>query len=369
MKHQMTRLSVFALLALGLAFAGCADDSSNPVGGAEDDISGTETLDSLNLDEDFGGLAYTDEPEGFGDDELLAAMMIDEQASLSEDEEDSLLDEADDLDPRTLRRTFVKILWGQLEGDFDGTREDFEAIDWSGSVKVTDGVVALKRTILFERPTDRRLPRVSRDSLAWVSKTYPHYDGIVISILSPELDGVAQGDLIIDMPLFQATLSIDGLDGYEQLTRVDEDGNSVSIRGEIFETAGCAKGFLMGFWKNIADLDATEAIEMGVFKGRYVGQNGITTGFIRGMFGLDSEGQPVLFGKYVNRNGRVQGLIAGTWEADGDGEGMGSFRARWVNRRGARMGTLGGMYHENGRNEIGDGFFEGRYQENCGSGS
>lgn len=365
MKRALTHFSILTVFALGAAFAGCADDGSTPLDASADDISGEQPLSAPDLDEDFGGLEYSDEAAGF-DDPALLAMMVEDDLALSEDEEDSLRDEEDELNGPTVRTTLVKILWGQLDGDFDRAEAgSFEAVDWSGSVSVTRGGVALKRTILFEKPGDHRLPRNSRDSLAWVSRTGPHYDGILISLISPVEDGVAQGDLVIDTPNYRTTLNVDTLDGYEEMTVVDAVGNSVAIHGKVYQTLGCAQGFAAGFWKKVADDDATDAIEMGVFRGRFVGQSGLSTGFVKGVYGLNSAGERVMVGKVISRNGAIRGLLAGRWDA-GDEDGMGSFQAFWSNRRGLRMGTLRGNYQENDADEIGDGFFEGRYAEICG---
>lgn len=370
MTRTLTRFSLLAVLAFGVTFAGCSSDDPSPVAGGDDDVSGTESLDTLDLDEAYGGLSFSDEAEAFGDDELLSAAMVEEAAALSEDEEDSLTDDDPTLDRPGIRRTYVKILWGQLDGEFDPDtdRSDQALLDWSGSVKVTEGVVALKRTILFERPRDHRLPRSTRDSLAWVSHTGPHFDGILICVMSPVEDGVAQGELILETPQFRTSLSIDTLDGYEQFTEVDAEGNAVAIRAAVIEPQGCAAGFLAGFWKGVEDRPETDAIERGVFRGRFVGQAGMTTGFLKGFYGLNSEGERVMAGKFIGRNGRVRGLVAGTWTPDESGDGMGTFEARWVNRNGLRMGVLAGVYQAHEAEGRGDGFFEGRYHEICDDG-
>ena len=355
---------LLALFGVTMFVTGCADDTIGPA--ADVDVSGDQTLETADLDQAYGGLSFTDEDEAFGDDALLAAMVSEEAAALSEDDEDSLSDDDPSLRAPQIRRTFVRILWGQLDGEFDpeADRSSVELLDWSGSVKVSEGVVALKRTILFERPSDHRLPRVSRDSLAWKSATGPHFDGVLVCVLS-RLDDEDLGQLVFETPQYDVTLDIADLDGFEQVVAVDENGNAVSIQAQVQDQVRCAAGFVSGFWKSIEDRPETEAIEMGGFRGRYVGQNGVTTGFLMGFYGLDSEGQRVMVGKFIGRDGRIQGLIAGTWIPESDGMGM--FQARWVNRSGKHLGTLQGRYIENGEREIGDGFFGGRYREICSS--
>ena len=370
MIRTLTRSPLAGALALAILFAGCSDDT-NPIDAGPDELDGTESIETADLDAAYGNIAFTDEAEAFGDDELLTAADLDDAAALSEDDEDSLTDDDPSLGGPNVRRTYVRILWGQLDGRFDPATErpEIEPVDWSGSIKVTEGAVALKRTILFERRTDHRLPRASRDSVAWKSFPGPHYDGVLVCLITPVEDGAVSGEMIFETPQFSTTLAIDLLDGFHETTVVDDLGNAVSIRAAVREPQGCAAGFVAGFWKGIEDRPETDAIEMGFFRGRYVGQAGLTNGFLKGLYGMTSEGERVMVGKYVSRNGRVMGLIRGTWTSDESGDGMGTFQAHWVNRRGTRAGELFGSYYANGEDEIGDGFFEGRYQENCSDAS
>ncbi len=367
---KRTPISVFSFFALvlGLALTGCSEDTNDPMAAGDDDVTGTESMQTIDLDQQYGGLAYTDEAEGFGDTELVSAAMVEDEAALAEGDEDSLTDDDPSLADPQMRRTFVRILWGQLDGDFDPetvSSAPTAGLDWSGSLKVSEGVVALKRTILFERPFDHRLPRAERDSLAWTSRTGPHYDGVLVCVLSRVEDGVAPGELVLETPQFRTTLTIDTLDGYDEIVRVDAAGNAVLIQARVQDQRYCGEGFVTGFWKGIEDRPETDAVEMGAFRGRYVGRSGATTGFLMGVYGLNSQGERVMAGKYIGRGGRVKGLIRGTWEPAADAEGAGSFQARWVNRNGMHLGTVLGRYLENEENEAGDGFFEGRYEEIC----
>ena len=53
-------ISIVALFGLGSMLSGCADDGSNPLASADDDVSGTQSLETIDLDDEFGGLAYTE---------------------------------------------------------------------------------------------------------------------------------------------------------------------------------------------------------------------------------------------------------------------------------------------------------------------
>lgn len=368
MMQHVTPWTRFGFLTLLVLLAACAEDG-DPTAVGDDAVEGTESLETVDLDADYGDLAWTDESAGFGDDELLAAAAFDEQAALTEDEEDSLIAGDEELATTPMRRTVVRLLWGQLDGSFatSGPRDEASMLDWSGSARVTAGAVALKRTILFERPWDHRLPRVERDSLAWKSATGPHYDGVLLVVMSPLVDGVAQGELVIDTEPFTTRLRIDELDGFDAVTAVDAAGNAISIRAAVVEPRGCAAGFLNGFWKDVEDRPETDAIEGGVFRGRVVLEDGITIGFLKGVYGWNAAGERVMVGKLVGPAGRLRGLIAGTWTPDEETAGLGSFEGHWVGRDGARRGVIGGRYLRNAEGEPGDGFFEGRFQEICSS--
>ena len=89
----------------------------------------------------------------------------------------------------------------------------------------------------------------------------------------------------------------------------------MSIQAHVQDQRFCGEGFVTGFWKGVEDRPETDALEMGVFRGRYVGRSGSTTGFLMGLYGLDSQGERVMIGKYIGRGGRVKGLIRGVWDA------------------------------------------------------
>lgn len=365
---MMTRfgrsVAILSLASL-FAFGGCSDETTLS-GSGDGDVSGGSSLETLDLDAEYGDLAFTDEAVAFGDPQLLAATLIDE-AALSEDDEDSLNDDDPSLTRPMMARTYLRILWGQLEGRFDpadGDRPELERLDWTGVLSVSAGAIAMKRTVLFERPYDHLLPRTSRDSLEWVSHTGPHFDGLLVCIVSPVVDGVAQGELTFATGPFTTTVSVADLDGIDRKVDVDNLGNAVSFLGRKADRTGCGAGFLGGLWKNTEDRPETEAVELGVFRGRFAGEHGMVHGFLQGVYGLNTSGERVFIGKYIGRDGRIRGLIRGTWTPAEDAEGMGSFQGRWVGRNGEHRGELQGRYRA-GEHERADGFFQGLWKERC----
>lgn len=368
MSRNLVRLTSLTLFALGATLAGC-DDDNGMLGTAGDDVSGTATMETLDLDAEYGGLSFSDEVVAFGDDDLIALANASDASALVDDEEDSVRSDDPSIDSPAMRHTYLRVLWGQLDGAYDRNSDpaSISRLDWSGSIKVSEGAVVLKRTILFERPYDHRLPRTSRDSLAWKSFTGRHFDGVLVKIISPVVDGVAQGSMTFSTPQYETTLRVSDLADFELLVDVDANGNAVSFRGQSFVRERCFEGFTNGFWKHHADRPETAAIEMGAFRGRILNQSGVVVGYLMGRYGLNTAGDRVMAGKYIGRNGRIVGLVGGTWEPAEGAQSTGSFQARWVNRGGNVKGTLMGRYRANDADQIGDGFFEGRWQESCTS--
>jgi hypothetical protein len=209
------------LLLLSVAmFSIACSDSSDPLGSAEQDISGDNSMDAINLDQEYGGLSFSDEPDAFGDALLKAEAELGDQLAASEGDEDDLLREHPEFDRPDVRRTYVRILWGRLdgrpEGDLERTEAAFERVNWDGTLTVDGGVVALKKTILFERATDWRLPRDDRHSLGWKSMTGPHKDGILVCVISrPNDEGVVSGSVEFSTGPLTVSFDLAELDGLD----------------------------------------------------------------------------------------------------------------------------------------------------------
>jgi len=351
-------------LAAGLfALAGCGAESAVTSGG--DDISGSETMETLDLDKAYGGLSWSDEPEAFGDDILLADA-ADEDRAATDDDESDVLDE----DPAASRyvRTYLRVMWGQLDGrpEGDGLRaaaSDCEPVVWDGDLTVSEGAIAAKRLILFERPTDHRLPRDNRQTLAWASTTCPHVDGILVCLLTePNEDGSLPGEVTFTTGPLTQTFAIADLADLDETVKVDENGNAVSFVGFTERPERCAQGFLGGYWQKHRD----DEHDGGWFRGRLSNANGRLRAYLMGRFGENSEGERVFAGKIIARGGRILGLVGGTYEPSGNGDGLGSFVGRWVNRNETHMGVLMGRYET--LPERGAGFFHGKWEERCEDG-
>jgi hypothetical protein len=356
-RHTIELLAFVAIASIGL---GCADDDPGPVVAGGDDISGENAIDEIDLDSFYGGLAWTDEPEAFGDTALLEEASSEDDALAADDEAelvaaDPTLREAD------VRRIALRIVWGRLDGDRadpEGVHEPVEFVDWTGALQVRGAVVALKRPILFERPHDHVLRREDRQRLTWVSHTGPHVDGILVCVLArPSDTGVLEGELEFRTAQLSRRFRLDELDGLDEVVVLDDRGTAVSFRAHQLDEPDCPQGFLTGYWHREPDQLT------GMFRGRILGSGGRLRGFLVGRYGINARGERVLAGKMVDREGAVRGLLRGSWEPAEDREGTGRFQGHWALRNGEIAGGLRGRFVSRGERRV--GFFQGMWREDC----
>lgn len=358
---RLRHLALPLALMVGLfVLAGCGTEAALTPAGS-DDISGSESMETLDLDKAYGGLSWTDEPAAFGD-EILLADAADEERALADDDESDVLE--DDENPSRYVRTYLRVVWGKLDGRPEGDElrpdtVDCERVVWDGDLTVSEGAIAAKRLLLFERPTDHRLPRDNRQTFAWASTTCPHVDGVLVCILTePNEDGSLPGEVTFTTGPLTQTFAIADLNGLDQTVKVDENGNAVSFVGFSERDERCAQGFLAGYWQKHRDDDR----DGGWFRGRLSNQHGQLRAWIMGRYGMNDAGERVFAGKIINREGRILGLAGGTYEPAGD-DGIGSFAGRWVNRTETHMGVLMGRYET--LPDRGAGFFHGKWEERC----
>jgi hypothetical protein len=264
------------------------------------------------------------------------------------------------------------MVWGNLDGPVDDeTRlEDDELVDWSGMLSVDRGIVLIRRVVLFERPFDSVVrPRPDRQTVAWNSHTGGHYDGLVVQIIEPPLDGNGDGEIDdgMDEPnllhfesmAFSETFDMAEVADLDALYDVEPAGNAIHFTGfQLSDLDLCPKGFLAGVWED--DLEADDG--SGYFRGRWVTLLGAAAGHVRGAYGYDEEGNPVFFGKYINRSGGFRGLLVGTW-VPADETGRGEFHGHWVNAAETIEGLVAGRFLN--LPERAGGFFQGRWATDC----
>lgn len=364
-QHRFPR-PVWALLAVTALAVGCSDTA--PItGAAVDDVPGSNGMEDLDLSLPYGGLAFTDEPAAFGNAALLAEAVEEEAALRAEAEEAETIRQAVPTlrDAPEVARTYVRILWGNLDGARPELRtlpEDTPAWTvWDGSLSVTEGAIALRKTILFERPYDHLLPRVGFQALSWHSTTLPHVDGILVCVLSrPDAEGNLPGEITFETGPATRTFAIADLADLEETVRVDDQGNGVSFVGLSGRPGLCPRGFLGGLWKANDDGDG------GVFRGRVTHDHGRLRGYVMGRYGTTRDGDRVFAGKFIDEEGRILGLLQGTWEPSAEEDGTGVFRGRWAGRDGETAGLLRGRYLT--RPDRPGGVFQGYWERSCEGG-
>ncbi len=358
-----TRQGLNLLIASALvvwAVSGCENTAGTDA--ANDISSRTQTV---NLDDEFGGFNTADESPAFGD-----AMLAADYGPGSDVE----VDDPMAADPRTIfdrrhPRRFLMITWGNLRAD---SLINFTT-DWTGGLCADNAVVVVNRTIRFD-PQDHLLPRTSRSCVEWVSYTQPHFDGVLVSLLPMRCDSVTTGatvDSLCTLPVsvtfktgpLTVTFTQDELADLHKVIPVDDAGNAVAFNTLVVMPGDCRGGFLAGQWKPV-DGDARIA---GRFRGKWISENGVHMGYLRGIYGVNGRGNHVFFGKWITEGGAFQGLLKGrygalpavsTREADGWFEGV------WYSRQLRVAGGLHGVW-STGNDDAAGGFFRGRWGAHC----
>lgn len=382
MTRKMVLLVAGTLLAMGL-LTGCGNDEPDVTTAS---LNGFDDFDQMDFNDPDGGLTATDEDVAFGDEALKAMLLADDQDSV----DDPLADDpmVREMEERSRHReryaegerprfTYLKLKWGMLRGPEDTTRVEppCDMTDWSGSIRTDNGVVVVKRMIKFEYPADHVVfPRLDRQTVAFVSRTWCHYDGLLIQIIEPPVDETmppeAPNKIYIDMPLYQGEFLVSELADLEDVIDVDDLGNRIQLNGFGLEDIEvCPKGWLSGRFRNLRqDRPDTAGGQdrgerHGSLAGAWITLDGRIHGFMRGGYGINADGERVFHGKYIDRRGKFCGLLRGHWEpAENEGD-LGEFGGKWFTRDGGVEGVLGGRAHP--VPGYPGGFYEGRWTTLC----
>lgn len=354
--HILIALTVVAVWT----FFGC---SSTEEPGVDDDLLSRDQV--VDLDDPYGGFNFADEDPAFGDD-VMTDMFGPELDAVYVDpmEDDPDVDRA----RKALRPvTYLMITWGNLEAD---STIDFWT-DWNGSLSAENGAICLKRTIRWDAH-DQILPRTSRDLLEWESRTKPHFDGILVALhkilpRDPTVDDSASVDIAandtqlavtFDTGPLTVTINEEDLRDLHRVVTVDEAGNAVAFNTFRFYPQGCPQGFMAGQWKPVDHRPG------GIFRGKWISNNGVHEGYLKGVYGPSEDGDNVFFGKWIKHNGSFQGLLVGYYGAH-DVEPGGWFRGVWLTRGLRTGGRVHGVWNTRDDVERPGGFFKGRWKKAC----
>jgi hypothetical protein len=379
---RTTTITATVLLMIGL-MAGCSSDETSLTTTSQ---TGFDDYELMDMDQAYGGLTATDEEVAFGDEALKAMLLAEEQEAVTDPLADSPL--VLEMEERSRHReryedgerpkfTYLRLKWGMLRGADDATADErpCDMTDWTGTLRTDRGIVVVKRMIKFEFPADHVVfPRLDHRTVAFVSHTWCHYDGLLIQIIEPPGTESTRPEvankLYIDTPAYKGEFLVSELAGMDEVFEVDDKGNRIHLNGFGLEDIEvCPKGFLSGRYRHApVDMPDTVAHEgegkrYGSFAGAWYKLNGRIHGFMRGGYGVNAAGERIFVGKFIDRQGRFRGLLRGGWEPTNDERGLGNFRGEWVTRGRNIEGLLGGRSHPV-EGYLG-GFYEGRWTTLC----
>jgi len=348
----MNRLPVFLLIFMMIASLAWVTGCRSPQAPASGIGEISNRQQSPDVNDEYGGYNTRDESTGFGDEEMLGEFAEDQVY------DDPFATDAPELGSVSDHGLFLMITWGNLHRD----AAIAHLTDWSGSLSIDPGAIVLKRTIRFEA-NDRIIPRTQREVLAWESTTGWGMDGILVRII-PRLSDTSV-DVAVDPENTIITFQTDPvkvdftlaqLPGLHRVITLD-DGNAVAFSAVKLPPVPCPHGFLRGAWHNNPERPG------GEFFGRWATADGEIKGFLKGIYGVNDDGQKVFFGKMIDRTGRFQGIMRGRWGNHPADEHGGWFAGHWVDRNLMIEGGLKGEWHRSPH--CNGGFFRGMWAKNC----
>jgi len=369
----MKRLLALFAVALLLAGSGCQLFESTPTA-PENQIS-DNTAGEINLDDEYGGFTFSDEPPAFGEPESYEPLLAEEPTY--DDPYQYTNEYQKCIRARGARVYRLRAIWGHLAGlNPDSASTDFCTLDWTGSMHMEGGIIIIEKVIAFD--VNDYIERVDRSTISWISHTGPHIDGVQVKIIVPAAPIDSTGELYdavptlaIETPPFSRKFTIDELDSLALIEPVDRCGNGISIVSYPINPFR-PHGHLMGEWNmvpgdTVYSPDSTEVrgVVLGYYKGIWFSDKGLAAGYLRGVFGINSSGEKVFYGKYVDMSGRFMGILKGNYgkcEDDiDDSLPMGWFRGIWINRWRVVGGELRGHWAADSE---GHGYFHGRWRSN-----
>ncbi len=325
-----------AAFALGTAACTDAADPSETVAAA--------------LELDNGGLDLDDEAPEFGDPADLDAAALEASNVYADPLDGDAAVIAMRVRPGAAR-TRVVLAWGQLPPDL---QPEATARDWSGALSLNRGAMVVRRTIGFEQPTDRVLPRTGPTVIDFASITQPFADGLVLEIVDDDPTNAtpltlhyartAGGthDLVIEDLLVSPVHAV-----------VDGEGNRI-VAIALRDDDACDHGFARGRWRALRP-------DLGGLIGQVVDADGAPIGHVRGIWGERRNGDQVYFGKYIDVAGHLRGLFVGHYQ-------NGQLVGHWMTRAG-EVGRLDGRYEESLPGQPAGGHFIMRWSEtSCAAG-
>jgi len=332
----MKRLAVLSLVSASFAWlAGCSSAAELPEPDA-DEVSRIESA----LESNGGGFTDKDEAPDFGDADVSQLVGFEPRFA----DTTSFLSQA----PAAARVYKLVLLWGHFPNATDATDTQTvpEKMDWSGSITVDQGAIALAETLRFD-DKDSVTPRSDPKTITFVSRTYPAVDGVALRVAVPA------GAEVLHFRTTTLTTDID-------LTSLRRDAGGVAPVGDgrnalawvgFPDAPGCTNGFVLGHWSKLKP-------GVGKLKATVLNDEGQRIGRVKGIWGhAKKQDKRLFFGKYITNEGTHRGLLGGTYEG-------GAFQGVWGDRTG-EGGGLRGFYSDGYEKTDTKGVWLGRYVAPC----
>lgn len=217
----------------------------------------------------------------------------------------------------------VKVAWGYLAGNRAWNRE---WVDWSGGLGVSAGKVTLEHLVYFDRG-DRPEPTNDTDQVRWLSRTGPHYDGLVVKVEPSTADAKVH----LGTPPFSVDLDAAELaTGIERHVVVDAAGHEVAISSIPDSDCG---GFTFGYERPSRE-------GWLAFGGRVTDASGQLKGILR----FRAHGH-ALQARLLGQDKAV--LVQGTGQLQpaADAHGSESFELALTKPDGSALGTVHGIFN------------------------
>ncbi len=337
----MKRLTLLAsLVSMSALMVGGCSASALPEADA-DEVSKIESA----LGSDNGGFEAKTEAPDFADPEVSQLAGFD---SVFADRTD-ILAEA----PPAARIYKIVLLWGHFPGAQDGSDAQTvpQKIDWTGAVSVDTGAIGLGSTLRFD-DKDSVSPRTEPKSLAFVSRTYPAVDGLVLRVAVPanaQILHFRTSAMNADIDLSKLAVEVGGV------KPLGDGRNALAWVGfpDARQEGACSNGFVFGHWSKIRP-------GLGKLKASVFDDAGTRIGRAKGIWGYaKGKDKKLFFGKYIANEGGHKAIFGGTY---GDGD----FNGLWGNPRTGVGGGLRGFYSDGYDKTDAKGVWLGRWTEPCG---
>lgn len=331
----MKRLTSLGLAVLVAAFfGGCGNQGG---------------IDPSTINEAYGGLTTEDEAPEFGEPAVFG--------SLGASAADLVVDDPVVNDPTFVteeqnapRIHYLVLAWGKLKRDGLDLSDIRDPQDFSGTLSITDGALAVARKVRMETVQgDGVLPRTDPKLVEWRSTVYGGVDGLLVKIVSSAADATvtltAAGQTV--------ARTVSELDlTYGIIDVPDTDDALAWAAAAVDKSGGCPHGYMVGRWNKKIAIG-------GIFRGRWITADGELRGHMRGLFGQRRDGDHVFFGKWIGGGGEFHGLVAGRYDA-------GKLQGHWLDAELRLAGRVKGLYFEPPALEPGSlGFYLGTWQEAC----